>query len=127
MENDFDNWNSIKKDTSIFETITPDFHEREIWWCKFGKNIGYEQDGKNNLFERPVLVYKKFNRNLFFGIPLTSRYKENKFYYKLEHEEVSVVLLSQLRTLDAKRLIRKIRVISKSEYLMVQEALLKIM
>jgi hypothetical protein len=41
---DFDSWNEIKKKT---ESEKPRFYKvREIWWCRFGLNIGTEQDGK---------------------------------------------------------------------------------
>ena len=32
------------------------FKEREIWWASLGMNIGYEENGKNETFERPTLV-----------------------------------------------------------------------
>ena len=40
------------------------FKEREIWWASIGSNVGSEEDGKNNDFERPVLILKKFNKDL---------------------------------------------------------------
>ncbi len=39
------------------------FNEREIWWAHLGVNVGYEQDGKNDNFERPVLIIKKFGKH----------------------------------------------------------------
>ena len=59
---DFDNWNKEKKilESTANETLV--FHEREIWWCSIGLNVGDEQDGKNDYFERPVLVIRKFNK-----------------------------------------------------------------
>lgn len=124
---DFDNWNEVKKATNDSEEPRVDFSEREVWWCKIGKNIGREEDGKHALSERPVLIYKKFNKEIFFGIPLSSMYKNNKYYFLLSYSEISSLLLSQLRVLDAKRLIRKLRVISKGEYEEVRSALSKIL
>ncbi|MBU2219125.1 hypothetical protein KKG15_01365 [Patescibacteria group bacterium] len=41
-EKDFDAWNIQKKKIhSRDEKIL--FHEREIWWCSLGVNIGFEQ------------------------------------------------------------------------------------
>ena len=39
MEKDFDRWNSSKKriDADLNEI---DYHEREIWWCSIGVNVG---------------------------------------------------------------------------------------
>jgi hypothetical protein len=34
-------------------------HEREVWGCSLGANIGVEADGKHDNFERPVLVLMK--------------------------------------------------------------------
>ena len=31
--------------------------------------MGFEEDGKNDNFVRPVLVLKKFNNDMFLGIP----------------------------------------------------------
>jgi mRNA interferase MazF len=41
------------------------FHEREIWFCHLGANIGFEQDGKGKLFGRPVIIFRKFNQQVF--------------------------------------------------------------
>lgn len=42
---DFDIWNSQKKNIHKKENI-PYFHDREIWYCTFGINVGVEQNGK---------------------------------------------------------------------------------
>ena len=67
-ENVFDVWNSLKKDIDI-NNVDFSFSEKEIWWCSLGKNIGNEQDGKNRNFERPVLIFKKWNSEFFVGLP----------------------------------------------------------
>lgn len=46
-----------------------------------GQNIGFEQNGKGDNFVRPVIILKKFNKNMFFGIPLSTQIKDGKFYY----------------------------------------------
>ncbi len=103
-EKDFDVWNDKKK--SLHKT--PEalyFHEREIWWVSLGVNIGFEEDGKNEYFTRPVLILKKFSKNVFVGIPLSTTKKEGRYYFKfcfLENE--STALLSQIRLFDTRRL-----------------------
>lgn len=47
-----------------------------------GVNIGYEEDGKNEKFERPVLILKKFNQYLILVVPLSSKIKNNKYYFE---------------------------------------------
>lgn len=85
------------------------FKEREIWWCFLGINVGYEENGKGKLFQRPVLIIKKFNRNLFLALPLSSKIKHyNKYYFPTWFSgKQSSVILYQLRALDKNRLNRK--------------------
>ena len=72
MSNDFDRWNEKKKKLNDNE-ISFGFRERDIFNIKMGQNIGHEEKGKGDDFIRPVIVFKKFNRHIFFGIPLTSK------------------------------------------------------
>lgn len=93
------------------------FKEREIWWASLGVNIGFEQDGKNERFERPILVLKKFNKNVLWILPLTSRSRDGKYYYELEYNGRKFqVILSQLRLISSRRLTRKIRRLSAGEF-----------
>ena len=77
---DFNKWHLVKSEIEN-TTRSELFREQEIWWCSIGENIGFEQDGKNEMFERPVLVMKKFSSDVFFGIPMTSTRKEHPFYF----------------------------------------------
>lgn len=93
------------------------FREREIWWVSLGVNVGYEQDGKHENFERPILVLKKFNKHILWALPITSQNKIGDFYYQLEYESQKFsVILSQLRLISSKRLLRRIRKINVSEF-----------
>jgi mRNA interferase MazF len=116
----FNDWNLLKIniDNEDRSAKTLYFHEREIWWASLGLNIGHEQDGKNINFERPVLVIKKFNQEVLWIVPLTSKLKANKkFYYKLTGdlglEKDSVVIMSQIKLISCKRLLRKIGNVSE--------------
>lgn len=93
------------------------FCEREIWWASIGSNIGFEEDGKHELFERPVLILYKFNLELFWALPMSSKQKVGKYYFPcFFNKERYVILLSQLRLLSSKRLTRKIRTLSETEF-----------
>lgn len=109
---DFDTWNIYKK--NIEENSKSRFyHAREIWWCSMGFNIGKEQDGTGRNFDRPVVVIKGFNKDVFFGVSLTGKEKHGKFYFylgKIGNKDSSAVL-SQVRLFDTKRLIRKVGVL----------------
>lgn len=114
MQKDFEKWN--KKKISIDRIKSRlFFHEREIWFCSIGANVGYEQDGRGNDFIRPVVIVRKFNNEIFWGIPLTKATKKIKkksepFYYKFSFlaDTESVAILSQIKLMDVKRLVRHI-------------------
>ena len=104
------------------------FYAREIWWCSAGLNIGVEADGKNENYERPFLIIKKFNADMVWVLPLTTQEKINKYYFKLNYEELkSWVVLSQIKTISTKRLLRKVGSISESDFKEVVERLQNIL
>jgi mRNA interferase MazF len=88
MEKDFDAWNEEKKIRDQEERIVF-FREREVWWCAVGINIGREQNGKDKQFQRPVLIIKRINTEMFLGIPLTSRFHKNSYIEKITHNKRS--------------------------------------
>ncbi len=108
MEKDFDQWNTLKK--NINDSTFSDFvHDREVWWCSLGVNIGFEEDGKNNNFERPVLILKKFNSSMVLAIPLSTQVKNLPYHFPHMHEgQEYAAILSQIRLISTKRLSRMI-------------------
>lgn len=75
-----------------------------------GINIGDEQDGTGKNFDRPVIIIREFNERIFFGVALIGKKKTGKYYFPLGivgNREASAVL-SQVRLIDGKRLVRKI-------------------
>jgi mRNA interferase MazF len=105
----FQKWIKLCKSLENKE-INLNFREREIRWCHWGANIGCEQDGKNERFERPVLIIKKINRQLFWALPLTTKYKGESYKFCIGkiNGEYNYVLLDQIRSLSAKRLKEKL-------------------
>jgi hypothetical protein len=53
-------------------------NEGQVFWCFLGENVGSEQNGKGQYFHRPVLIFKKFNNDIFWGIPMSTKNKDNK-------------------------------------------------
>jgi mRNA interferase MazF len=99
------------------------FQEREVWWASLGVNIGFEEDGKHKNFERPVLILRKFNKNIVWVLPQTSQNKSSKFYYQLEYKGNNYsVILSQLSLISSKRLLRKIRVLKDYDFKKIRKA-----
>jgi len=105
VSDSYDIWNEIKKALSQENKILH-FNQKEIFMTYVGKNIGFEQNGdKKQNFLRPVLVYKKFSKNLFLGIPLTTTQRDGKFYHSFifKEDKISTALLSQIKLVDSKR------------------------
>ncbi|OGI63848.1 hypothetical protein A2642_00840 [Candidatus Nomurabacteria bacterium RIFCSPHIGHO2_01_FULL_39_10] len=127
MEKDFQKWHKAKKelDKNLSRLF---FHEREVWWCSTGLNIGFEQDGRGEYFARPILIFKKFNNEVFWAIPLNTKIKKGKFYVSIELGDgvPRVVIISQLRLMDAKRLIDKMSTVSDDNYKLIQKAVINL-
>lgn len=114
----FNEWNEVKKRTDN-KIIIPKIRQREIYWANIGENIGFEQNGKGDDFMRPLLIFKKFSNNMFFGIPLSSQMKkEGSFFFEFsfQNDEISTALIVQGKLFDAKRLDRKIGKISIDDF-----------
>ena len=107
----FQKWHHLKSDLHKENRVVY-FREKQIWWCSLGVNIGYEQDGKNKYFLRPILVLKKFNPEILWALPITSSDKKGKYYYQYKYKGKKFsVILSQIRLISSKRLLRKIRIL----------------
>ena len=123
MEKDFDAWNKTKKEVNGY-ALPWDFffHQLEVWWCSIGLNVDVETDGKQVNFERPVLVMQKFNKEMFWGVPLTSREHTGSFHEKIEHEKGTAwAMLTQMRIFSSKRLLRKIGMIPEEDFTRIQK------
>ena len=81
--------------------------------------MGFEQDGRGDEFLRPLIVLKKFNNEVLWGIPLTKVRKKDKPFYFIfsfhSHRETTAIL-SQIRLIDAKRLKYKTGDISEEDF-----------
>lgn len=120
MNSKYNNWNEIKKSVEN-ENLFVGFKDRDIFYMKMGKNIGYEQDGKGDNFVRPIVIVKGFNKDIFFGIPLSTKIKEGRYYYKFQFQKkdeliTNIALLSQMRLFSTKRLLNKIGMMSKEDF-----------
>ena len=119
---EFDEWNECKKeiDKKINNII---LKEGEIYWCKVGINVGNETKGKGKRFTRPVLILRKFTRDVFLGIPFTSKEKNGDWYYKIEKDnQINFLILNQAKLLDKKRLEERIYQISDRELYKIKQA-----
>ena len=75
------------------------------------------------MFIRPIVIIRKFNRKIFWAIPFISKIKEDlRYYFRYDFgEKYSVAILSQLRLIDEKRLVRKIDVMRKNNFIAMKQ------
>jgi mRNA-degrading endonuclease toxin of MazEF toxin-antitoxin module len=125
MKKDFEKWHGKKE--KIHESNSRVFFDvGQIWFAYIGANIGFEQDGSGEDFLRPVLVVRKFNNEVFLGVPLTRTDRRSIHYFVISEEESesSVAILSQIRLFDAKRLRYPAGTLGKEQFHLLVEALL---
>ncbi|NOQ30147.1 MAG: hypothetical protein GQ570_03395 [Helicobacteraceae bacterium] len=125
MNKNFNQWNELKKELSDDTTIRL-FKTRDIFFINMGQNIGYEQNGKGNNFVRPIVVLKKITNDMFIGIPLSTQIKDGSWFYKFEFiskskNNVNVAIIPQIKMFSAKRLLNKIGVVNKNDFIELKE------
>jgi mRNA interferase MazF len=122
MQKDFDKWNEIKKKTD--EEKPRLYTVREIWWCRFGVNIGTEQDGKGELYLRPGVILRGFGSDACLVVPLTTSPRKHMLRVpvgKVNGEEAKANI-SQMRIIDTRRLVEKIGFLDKDLFLKLRKA-----
>jgi len=123
----FKNWCKLKENLDKKDVLIG-IKERSIVFVHMGRNIGSEQNGKGELFLRPVVVIKIFNKNLFFGVPLTSKKKTGSFFYDIIYthkgrEYNSTAILAQAKVFDRKRCLYTKGMIKKEYFEVLKEKL----
>ena len=119
----FEKWNIMKQEINNWKKQKFYVKQREIWSVKMWCNIWFEENGKWDDFERPVLVLKKI-WIVYLCIAMTTKGKNNDFYYKLsDNTKNSFVILSQAKLFDLKRFHYKMRTLEKKEFKSVQKKL----
>lgn len=117
MQENFDNWNEQKKIIDTYELRDFNIHVREIWWCSLGVNIGSEQNGVGEYFERPVLVLRRLSATTFLVLPLSTKKKLEDFQYEITtNNTVGYVLLDQIRVVDKRRFMRMVEYLNKADF-----------
>ncbi len=122
MKKDFDGWNEIKKRTNAEEPRL--YTVREVWWCRFGVNIGTEQDGKGDWYVRPCVILRGFGPDACLVAPLTTSPRKHvlRVSVGLVEESEARANLSQIRVVDTRRLERKIGFIDRDLFSKLRKA-----
>lgn len=112
------NWHRIKGEINKKKQAPVFFQEREIWFVSLGANVGFEQDGKGNKFLRPVLILKKFNNFICWCVPVSESLKSSEYYFQFisPKGKVNSAIISQLRLIDAKRLLYRMGFMKKEDF-----------
>ncbi len=123
MKKKFDEWNKVKIKLDSKYPSKGYFHEREIWWCHLGLNVGHEQDGKGDTFTRPVLIIRKFGNELCLVLPLSTRVLRGEYFFPLLSESniIRVALFHHIKSIDSRRLMTVMDHISIQEFEFVKE------
>lgn len=120
MQKDFDRWTKVQK--SINERGVVGAYPRDVWWCVLGVNVGAETNGKNENFERPILVIKVYNRDTLLILPITSKEKKDKFHFEITGKFGKAwVKLTQARVISSRRLLRKVDVIPEDVFITLKK------
>lgn len=119
----FSDWAGLKLDIHLYkDSHAVYFKERQIWWATVGQNIGIEQNGKHKNFERPVLVLKKFNAEMFLAVPLSSQFKSGNYRLIFERNGMKFTAnLSQIKVMSTKRLLRQLGKMEETDYLRLKQ------
>lgn len=116
MYKDFDGWNKKKQYIETNHRLVYAY-PREVWWCSLGINVGAEIDGKNEHFERPVIVMKVYNKETMVILPVTTKEKKDVFHFETKMDGRFVwVKLTQARVISNKRLLRKLDVLDEKQF-----------
>mgnify|MGYP003394042329 CR=1 FL=1 len=121
MKKDFDKWNKIKKRTDAEQPRL--YTVREIWWCRFGINIGTEQDGRGDNFLRPALILRGFGPDACLVVPLTTSTRDHPLRVSVGMVDgrPARANLSQLRVVDTRRLVEKIGFLEKEIFTRIRK------
>ena len=118
---EFDNWNEVKK---RINSIKKDINIKNgnIYLISIGQNIANENNGKGELFLRPVLVLRKLGHNYFIGIPLTSQKKEGDYFFEFNYKDkLSYAMFNQIKTFNSKRILKYHGKIKKDDFEKLKE------
>ena len=110
IKKDYQKWHCQKTAIDHSSASRVFYHEREMWWCTLGVNIGFEQDGSGEEYRRPVLILRGLSKETCFVVPLTTATSDHMLRPSVGPVDgkQARVLLSQIRVIDVRRLVRKI-------------------
>lgn len=102
--------------------VEPMFKAREIW------SYTHLDPKTHRTKERPVLVYRKATDGMFWGLPLQNVGSKGKtLYVPRMRNGKKVSALSQMRTLKAERLVRRLGVAGEKEFTALNASIVRLL
>lgn len=126
MSEEFDNWNKVKMHLELHGR-QPNPAQGEIWWAGVGRNLGSEINGKNEVFSRPILIYKKLSRYKYMAVPLTSKEHIGSWYVNfVQNGKNQTAVLSDARIMSIKRLYSRLGKVDESDMQKIRQAFIEL-
>ena len=114
-------WIGLKEKLHNKNHRPPLVSQGDIWWASVGENVGSEINGKNDLFSRPAIIFKKLAHGFYFVIPTTTQLKEGTWYVRFRQQEKEMVAcLHQARAIDYRRLSSKLGTMDDEDFARVK-------
>jgi hypothetical protein len=125
---DFNKWNKIKQNIHYIQNNAY-VRQRQVWSTQIGYNIGREQNGVGPNIERPSLIIKKFNNEMAWVVPLSTKQKDLDFYFNFTDPEGNKVaaILAQLKLVSTKRFLRKLYTIDADIFSQIQSKIMSLL
>lgn len=102
--------------------VEPFYTTREVW------SYSHVDPHTKRVSVRPVLIYRKASEGVFWGLPLTKTKQNGKALYvpRLRNGK-KVSALSQMRTLKAARLVRKLGTAGEKEFATLNNSIVRLL
>ena len=89
--------------------------------------MGSEINGKNEVFSRPILIYKKLSRYKYMAVPLTSKEHIGSWYVNfVQNGKNQTAVLSDARIMSIKRLYSRLGKVDESDMQNIRQAFIEL-
>ncbi len=120
-------WIGLKERLHAKIQKAPYVNEGEIWWASIGENVGFEINGKSNLFTRPVIIYRKLTHAYYLVVPATTKHRTGNWYIQYRQGGIdAIACLQHVRTIDYRRLKSKIGELDRLDFEKIKEGFKKL-
>ena len=115
-------WIGLKEKLDAKLSKAPYVSEGDIWWASIGENVGFEINGKSNLFTRPVVIYRKLTHAYYLVVPVTTKLRSGTWYIKFKQKGVEMnACLQHIRAIDHRRLYSKLGELDDVDFMEIKK------